>query len=907
VSGAASIAYAFTKAVIILAVTAGGAITVYNFILPVFEIWQSNFPWLQQHFVVAIAAAFVIKIALGLCLYHWCPARWRSSAWRAIKSTATTTGAWYWRNTKAAIHPLCAMLWFAFGLALKLLSLGAIDLQAKKLDKGAMQQIWGLLWPFLVSPEKTAIVMPETIRLPTLEVRGWQCHLPAWTLTAWLRGGVRMRLRSLIIGLSLTGVTGLLGFVLMIAIVAHHEGLIAQGASVGFGEYLQQALPIALAHATDGPALVFETVLGFVILQLVAHLPLPILTSKEVRLPYGGKTIVTVPEWLRTWVFIFLATAGTWWINLLVLQTNELNGDLMNSLKEEDKGAFSDVFWGYLGVSLLYRIISPLTTQCQYVLKLDWLKFDSRLMMKLYLADGNYLPLAHSGTPDNPNVRLWDNLREMCFWGMEIFFTLMDAAFTLCLFLPVIWKLESGLSFAIPVGEQSLHVPHLLTVAIMIFAVFGTKGSNSVGKKLIELNSQLAQRGGDVVVRLVHIATFAEPLAIGRSGQREYDKLWWSYTQAMRISYRISSWERNLAFFTGAYGSFSTILPYAVLVPFYFTKAIDLGDITQSFGACTEILTAVSVIVSNYDTIARLVMSANRVGELREALLGVEAERKADRPCIKRTEGGIEDDRVLIIKDMTLNSPGGKRIVTDLNLPIRRHERVLIHGKSGRGKTSILRAIEGLDGWNSGSGTIQTLPWGRVIGLPQQALLVYNGSLREQLLYQSANEAADDELIATLHRVGLSDWFEGFQDQLLKASVVDYDHLCESDKQRELAVAKQAWNLMPDYQRHALLLAATINWDSLSGGEKQRLIVGRALINKVDLILADECTSALDDESALLIYRVISEAGIAMLSITHNPKLLPYVDRVLDLDCLGDDSHTGDGRWRVLPAAEWTC
>ena len=66
----------------------------------------------------------------------------------------------------------------------------------------------------------------------------------------------------------------------------------------------------------------------------------------------------------------------------------------------------------------------------------------------------------------------------------------------------------------------------------------------------------------------------------------------------------------------------------------------------------------------------------------------------------------------------------------------------------------------------------------------------------------------------------------------------------------------------------------------LSGGEKQRVAVARALINKPDVLLADEPTGALDSETSVQvmdILREISETKLVIM-VTHNPSLinLPY-------------------------------
>jgi lipoprotein-releasing system ATP-binding protein len=73
----------------------------------------------------------------------------------------------------------------------------------------------------------------------------------------------------------------------------------------------------------------------------------------------------------------------------------------------------------------------------------------------------------------------------------------------------------------------------------------------------------------------------------------------------------------------------------------------------------------------------------------------------------------------------------------------------------------------------------------------------------------------------------------------------------------------------------------------LSGGEQQRVAVGRALANRPSLVLADEPTGNLDEATADVVFaeflRLVREEGSAALVATHNERLAARMDRVLRL------------------------
>src|SRR5262249_51752942 len=77
----------------------------------------------------------------------------------------------------------------------------------------------------------------------------------------------------------------------------------------------------------------------------------------------------------------------------------------------------------------------------------------------------------------------------------------------------------------------------------------------------------------------------------------------------------------------------------------------------------------------------------------------------------------------------------------------------------------------------------------------------------------------------------------------------------------------------------------------LSGGEKQRVAIGRALIKEPKFLFADEPTSALDWEHGKHVVELLRAAastrGACVFVVSHDSRLVPYADRVL---------HIADGR-----------
>lgn len=88
----------------------------------------------------------------------------------------------------------------------------------------------------------------------------------------------------------------------------------------------------------------------------------------------------------------------------------------------------------------------------------------------------------------------------------------------------------------------------------------------------------------------------------------------------------------------------------------------------------------------------------------------------------------------------------------------------------------------------------------------------------------------------------------------------------------------------------------------LSSGEQQRVAIARAIVGNPSVILADEPTASLDGENGQAIMRIIAEIakdhGRAVLIVTHDPRLLPFADRVVHIE---DGRIVGEERGSAKP------
>ncbi len=192
----------------------------------------------------------------------------------------------------------------------------------------------------------------------------------------------------------------------------------------------------------------------------------------------------------------------------------------------------------------------------------------------------------------------------------------------------------------------------------------------------------------------------------------------------------------------------------------------------------------------------------------------------------------------------------------DVSAGIEKGELVSLVGPSGSGKTSLLNILGCLD--RPTSGTV------RVEG---------------QDLFQMS-----DQELTRFRAISLGFIFQAFNlfDLLSARENVEYPlHLNSISKEERHARATEALS------RVGLEDKANRRPDQLSGGEKQRVAVARALVHTPALILADEPTANLDSKTGQTIIQLLTtlnrDLGATFLIATHDPALIASAPRTLTL------------------------
>ena len=380
---------------------------------------------------------------------------------------------------------------------------------------------------------------------------------------------------------------------------------------------------------------------------------------------------------------------------------------------------------------------------------------------------------------------------------------------------------------------QALVKPSLVIILItVLLSILGAVLGMSYTRKEIKLNAKESGMSYALI-------TGVQKIKLAGAEKRAFAKWAKVKADAAKLTYRRPKFITVIpALITGT-GLVGTLVMYFIAinsnvsVSEYYAFNVAYGMTMAAFTALTQIATTVAQVKPFLDTA--------------KPILDAEPEMSEGKQVISRLSGGIELDNVSFRYKETMPN-----VIDGISLKIRAGEYVAIVGETGCGKSTLLRILLGFE-------------------TPQRGAVYYDGK-----------DINSIDLKSLRHHIGVvtqnGKLFQGdiFSNIVISAPMLTLDDAWE---------AAEFAGIADDIAKMPMGMNTVISegQGGISGGQRQRLMIARAIAPKPKILMFDEATSALDNITQKKVSESLDSLKCTRIVIAHRLSTIKQCDRIIML------------------------
>jgi vitamin B12/bleomycin/antimicrobial peptide transport system ATP-binding/permease protein len=522
--------------------------------------------------------------------------------------------------------------------------------------------------------------------------------------------------------------------------------------------------------------------------------------------------------------FTLAAVEGNVWLSYI-------NKNFFNALQNFNK----PLMWQNLllmAIAIMFIFLAyGFAVYVNGLLALRWRQWLTKNTLQNWLTNKNYYRFQFlTKKVDNPDQRISEDMNQFTDLTLEITFQVFQSLLLFVSFGSILWRIAGH--FTIPVGDIIIPIPGYLFWAACLYGGLGVWLSNRVGKKLVGFCYDQQRYNADFRFSLIKFRESREEIALQGGEQSEnsqfnalFKKIYHNFIDIIQV-------KKHLTFLSFGFDLASIPLAILVSIPLFLSKRIQFGGLMQISSGFSSIVSSFTILMRVYASLADWNSVIVRLSELNKAI------EQAHE--LLPTQLSIQKNNLshhITLKNLSLFLPDGQKLLDSINLSLDLNENFLIKGRSGIGKSSLIRTLAGI--WPFAEGTIYFPKDKKTFFLSQKTFFPL-GTLKDSLYYPSQNSVTDDKLKELLRRFGLAKF------------------------QQELDEIKP--------------------WQQIgSPGEQQLMALIRAVLNKPDILFLDEATSALDEASQINAYQNLRLLlpNTSLISIGHRADLEQFHTKTL--------------------------